>query len=104
MPINGVEWIDKQCYVHAMEHDTKVKISDSNNLYLTDKSQKSFVGQRNNWGNDMYSTIWIKFKHLQDKIIYRFWIHTHVTYQSTYGNDKIKIVITSGHGGRGMAG
>lgn len=50
MPINGVEWIDKQCYVHAMEHDTEVKISDSNNLYLTDKSQKSFVGQKKQLG------------------------------------------------------
>lgn len=50
MPINGVEWLDKQCYIHAMGHDTEVKISDSNNLYLTDKSQKSFVGQKKQLG------------------------------------------------------
>ena len=64
------------------------------------------LGKKSKWGDVMYRTICIKFKHLQNKIIYCLWIHTHVTYQSTYGNDKIKvrIVITSGHGGRGMAG
>lgn len=43
MPINGAEWIDTQHYIQAMEYDTEVKVSDSNNLYLTAKSQKPLL-------------------------------------------------------------